>query len=274
MPATLAEQCLREGKLQDALNALQSQVRNNPAEVKLRIFLFQLLTVMGEWRRAMTQLQVAGELDAGSLLMVNTYRSVIHCELFRQDVFAGKRTPLVLGTPLPWSAVLLEALGLFARGDFEQSARLRAQAFEMAPASSGRIDCQPFGWIADADMRLGPLLEAIVNGRYYWVPFQYIRAIEVEAPADLRDVVWLPATITLVNGGKSVGLIPVRYPGSELSSDPAVRLARKTQWSSPLPSIHVALGQRMLVTDQGEYSLMDVRSISLDSEEPPETVDG
>ncbi|MCP4408409.1 MAG: virulence protein SciE type [Gammaproteobacteria bacterium] len=274
LPGTPAVQSLQEGKLSDALDALQSQVRNNPSEAKLRIFLFQLLAVMGEWKRAMTQLEVAGELDGSSLAMVNTYREVIRCEVFRQGVFAGKRLPLILGEPLPWVALLLDALRLLSQDDFGQSQQLRAQAFEMARASSGKINAQPFSWIADADMRLGPLLEAIINGRYYWIPFQYLRSIEIDAPEDLRDVVWMPATITLVNGGEFVGLIPSRYPGSETSADSSIRLARKTEWSSPGPNIHVALGQRMLATNQGEYPLMDIRSIALDAEATPEVVDG
>jgi type VI secretion system protein ImpE len=169
---------------------------------------------------------------------------------------------------------MLEALRALSQGDFGRSQQLRAQAFEMARASSGKIDAQPFSWIADADMRLGPFLEAILNGRYYWVPFQCIRAIEIDAPEDLRDVVWMPARITLVNKGESVGLIPSRYPGSEVSADASIRLARKTEWLTPGPDIHVALGQRMLATDQGEYPLMDIRSISLDSKAIPESADG
>ena len=63
----LAEQHLQEGRLQEALAELQNQVRKDPANPKLRTFLFQLLAVLGEWDRALTQLNVAGELDAANL---------------------------------------------------------------------------------------------------------------------------------------------------------------------------------------------------------------
>ncbi len=39
-----------------------------------------------------------------------------------------------------------------------------------------------------------PVLEAMVNGKYYWIPFSRLASIVIEAPADLRDRVWLPAT--------------------------------------------------------------------------------
>ena len=59
-----AEQYLRNAQLDDALKALQDQVRAQPAKAELRVFLFQLLAVMGQWSRAQNQLKVAGELDA------------------------------------------------------------------------------------------------------------------------------------------------------------------------------------------------------------------
>ena len=66
----LAQQLIRDGDLAGALAALQDAVRKNSADPKLRVFLFQLLSVLGQWNRALTQLNVAGELDAGALPMV------------------------------------------------------------------------------------------------------------------------------------------------------------------------------------------------------------
>jgi type VI secretion system protein ImpE len=100
----LAQQFIRDGDLAAALAALQDAVRNNAADTKLRIFLFQLLAVMGQWPRALPQLNLAGELDASALPMVQTYRAAIQCEALRADIFAGKRAPLIFGEPQPWQA--------------------------------------------------------------------------------------------------------------------------------------------------------------------------
>ncbi len=258
-----AEQSLREGRLTDALAELQAQVRKEPANPKHRIFLFQLLAALGQWERALNQLNVVGEMDALALPMVQTYREALRCELFRAEVFAGRRSPLVFGDPASWVALLLEALRLTAAGQYIQARMVREQAFETAPATAGAIDEQPFEWIADADPRLGPVLEAIVNGRYYWIPFQRIQTIALEQPADLRDYVWMPAQFTWANGGETVGLIPARYPGSPASTDPLVQLGRKTEWQECDAETWLGLGQRMLATDQGEYSLLDARRIDL-----------
>ena len=259
----LAEQSLREGRLAEALAELQTQVRKEPANPKLRIFLFQLLAVLGRWDRALNQLNVLGEMDASPLPMVQTYREALRCESFRADVFAGRRSPLVFGDPEPWAALVLEALRLTAAGHYAQAQTVREQAFEAAPATTGALDEQPFEWIADADQRLGPVLEAIVNGRYYWIPFQRIQTIVLEPPTDLRDYVWMPAQFTWANGGEAVGLIPARYPGSPDSADPLTQLGRKTEWQECAAGIWLGLGQRILTTDQGEYPLLDVRRIDL-----------
>jgi type VI secretion system protein ImpE len=198
--------------------------------------------------------------------MVNTYRDALHCEALRAAVFEGDRDPLLLGEPAEWVALLLEALRLAARGRPQESQGLRERAFESAPASPGRIDGEPFDWIADGDGRLGPILEAIVNGRYYWVPFSQIRSLSLEEPTDLRDLVWAPGRLELINGGETVALIPARYPGSESSADPRLRLARLTEWVDRGGGLFAGLGQRMLVTDSGEYPLLSTRLVGF---EPP-----
>lgn len=265
----LLGELLTERSLQPVLAKLQDQVRREPANPKHRIFLFQLLTVMGQWERALNQLNVLEEMDASSLPMVQTYREALRCEMLRADVFAGRRSPLLFGDPEPWAALLLEALRLTAEGHHQQAAAIREQAFDAAPVTSGVLDNQPFAWIADADTRLGPVLEAIVNGRYFWIPFHRIASIKFEAPADLRDLVWTPAFFTWANDGETVGLIPTRYPGSQASEDPALQLSHKTEWLEPAEGVYIGMGQRLLASDGGEHPLLDIRLLRLGEEAEP-----
>jgi type VI secretion system protein ImpE len=255
---------LREGNLRQALEQLQQQVRKQPADPKHRIFLFQLYCILGEWQKALNQLNVLREMDAETLPMVQTYQEAIQCEALRHQVFAGERTPLLFGEPENWLALMLEALQLTARKEHGKAGEVRAQALEQAPVTGGRCNDQSFAWLMDADPRLGPLLEAIINGRYYWIPFQRIHRIELELPTDLRDLVWLPANFTWANGGQIVGLIPVRYPGSEQSADDAIRMARKTDWQTIDEATQLGLGQRLLATDADDYALLDLRTVEFD----------
>ena len=276
MSLDAAEKAVREGDLAGALSHLQEQIRKEPSKAELRVFLFQLLAVMGQWERAHTQLNVAAELDAGALAMAQMYREAINCERLRADVFAGRKSPVVFGEPEEWVALLIESLLSDGTPRAAQAQALRARAFEAAPPSAGTINGEPFEWIADADMRLGPVCEAVINGRYYWIPYSRIARIDLEAPADLRDVVWMPAHFQFANGGETVGVIPTRYPGSEAADDPRLRLARQTVWNEDAAEVYVGLGQRILATDTGEHALMDVRTIVIGepAEPAPDRADG
>jgi len=258
------EEYLSSGDPDAALLALQDKVRADPANAKLRIFLFQLLCVMGDWNRAIRQLKVCGELDPLATPMTQTYREAIICEVFREKVFAGQKQPLVFGEPQEWIALLIEALSVGAAGHAAQAADLRARAFEAAPTTAGNIDGTPFQWIADADMRLGPVLEAVVNGRYFWLPFAQIRSIMIEPPKDLRDVVWTPATMKLGNDGEVVALIPTRYAATTPGGTAAERLARATSWTDMGADTYVGMGQRVLSTDAADVALIDARLINFD----------
>jgi type VI secretion system protein ImpE len=252
---------LKAGDLGQTLQLLQQAVRQQPADAAKRVFLFQLLAVTAQWDRALTQLGVVAELDADAMPMVHAYREAIRCERWREQAFAGARAPLLFGTPEPWMAQLIDALRLDAAGDAAAAARLRAMAMASAPAVAGSIDDVPFEWLADADPRLGPMLELISNGNYYWLPMRHIARLRFEAPADLRDKVWMPAMLQLNNGGELVGFVPSRYPGTGASADDDLLLARRTDWVAHGADAQVGLGQRLLATDAADYALLDVRAI-------------
>jgi len=273
------EDLLAAGDPQGALKALQQLVRAKAADVKLRIFLFQLLAVLGQWQRAADQLKVCGELDAGTLAMVNTYGPALQCEAVREAVFAGRTLPHVFGPPTAWVAGLAQALQLEAAGQGAAAAAQRTEALEQAEARPGSIQVsapgseadpttapsQPFEWIADADSRLGPVFEVIINGRYGWLPMQHVGALAIEPVADLRDLVWAPAQLTFANGGETVALLPVRYAGTPLAEGGALAMARQTAWVELGAGQYRGVGQRVFATDTEERGLLEVRRISLPS---------
>ena len=144
-----AQQHVRAGEVRAALDVLQNQVRAEPSEARHRVFLFQLLCVLGQWDRALTQLNVAGDMDAGNLGMVQVYREALASEALRAEIFAGERTPLIFGDPEQWIALMLEALKLGAAGEVEKAEELRAEALDSAPTAAGRLNGREFQWIAE-----------------------------------------------------------------------------------------------------------------------------
>lgn len=273
----LAQDLLKQGKPAEALSALQDHVRKAAASAKERVFLFQLLSVLGRWDRALTQLNVAADLDKANEMMAKVCREAIQCEALRAAVFRGEKSPLIFGEPEEWIGQMVQAARLSGQGHAGAASELRAKALESAPGVAGAITVaeqsaestktkekeEAFEWVADADARLGPMIEAVIQGKYYWVPMHRIRLMAIDPPTDLRDVVWLPCNFTWTNGGSVVGLLFTRYPGSESSADGLVQLARKTDWSEDASGASIGLGQRMLMTDAGDYPILGVRTLRL-----------
>ncbi len=259
-----SKELVQQGKVKEALAALQGEVRAKPNDAKLRVFLFQLLAVLGDWDRAVNQLKVVTDQDAEALLMAQVCGPALAAENLRAEIFAGKRTPLILGKPEEWVSWLVQANKHFADGEYAAATELRDKAFEAAPTVGGTLNGQAFEWIADADQRFGPLLEAIIDGKYYWIPYSNIRELTIEKPSDLRDLVWLPSIMTLAAGAQKIALLPVRYPGTEKTEDGAALLARKTEWLEQ-GGISGGVGQRIVATDGAEVPLLEVRKLQVNA---------
>jgi type VI secretion system protein ImpE len=171
-----------------------------------------------------------------------------------------------MGTPPAWIGLLIEALRQDGSGNAKVAADLRAQGMAAAvptPCSVGDTVCE---WLTDGDCRLGPVCEVFANGQYYWLPFESCTAIHIEAPTDLRDLVWSPAELILPNQGRVPALIPTRYP--ETSSTAQVKAdqfkqSRLTEWIERSPDNWTGLGQRVWMSDIGEHPILDTRVISM-----------
>lgn len=254
---------IKTADLDAALAAANAAVRDAPADPKPRAYLYQLNCVLGRWQKALDQLAAYASLvpsDPDARITTRLHQMAIQCEVFREEVFAGKRTPLILGEPDQWLADLMQANQLLAQGKPQAAAELRDRAFEAAPATPGKIDNKPFAWIADADTRLGPVIELHMEGKYYWVPMHRIRRIALETPANLIDLVFAPAQLVWSNGGEAAGFIPVRY--APVPEDPRCALARLTHWTDTA-GFAIGSGQRMFATDSDEHPILDIRIIDL-----------
>lgn len=260
-----AKDRLARGDPRGALELLQQEVRVHPADVSLRLFLFQLLCVLGQWCRAQDQLQLLAGMDSNVHAVSGLYRDAIACEMMRLDVFNGSKAPTLVGEPQAWVALMVEALRRDGRGERDAARALREQAYAQAPPNPGRMDGMPFEWMADTDMRLGPLLEAFVNGSYWWVLMHDLLSLRIEPPVNLHDLIWAHARLHFRNGAQVTVLLPVRYPGSETAEDGLLALARKSQWLQPMPGFDVGLGQRVLGASSGDKALLDIRCIEWDA---------
>lgn len=226
-----ATELYRAGRLNEAVQALSAELRDNPTDARRRTFLFELLCFAGDYDRASKQLDVLAGEGPQSELGTLAYRAAVQAERQRQELFRSKDIP---------------------------------EDAEGSTATGGFLNDKPFDSLEDADPRIGARLEVFAAGNYVWVPFQHVASIEISAPRRLRDLVWIPAVVRLGPGmkGKDLGhvLLPALCPFSWQHPEESVRLGRQTVWveeaGGPIP-----FGQKSLLADGEEIPLLEVRKI-------------
>jgi type VI secretion system protein ImpE len=222
-----AQELFKAGKLNEAIEALGAELRDNPSDVQRRTFLFELLCFSGNWERADKQLDILAGDDQDKRMGALLYRAAINAEKTRQDMFRDK-----------------------------------TYSTEEAPEACGFINGKEFLSIEDEDPRIGRRLEVLAGGNYMWIPFAHIAKLEMKPPKQLRDLLWITAKIETAPafGTTEMGevLIPVLSPGSGSHADDAVRLGRMTVWDGDAP-----FGQKMLIVDDQEIPLLDLRNLEI-----------
>ncbi|WP_178119482.1 type VI secretion system accessory protein TagJ [Pseudomonas sp. SCB32] len=249
----------------------QERVRAEPTSATERFRLFQVLSMRGRWDDAKRQLQQALSNDASLLPMIRSYQFIIDAELQRDRCWRGE-------APVSMAALAIEDWATHLAEDCAQldAPERLASNLANAPALRGEIDVvregaqdihtHEFQWIADGDGRLGPMLELIGPQGYGWMPLTRVREIEIAAPQNGVDRLWARAVLTLTSGERQRTTMPVRYVGDYASLSSSLLLGQETCWRAlgdKSLQLFAGVGQRMWITDQDEYALLDVRAVRL-----------
>jgi len=268
---TLLQQLAGES-LQESLSRLESRIRTQPGDADLRAAFAQLLCLDGNWPRALAQLKSWAALKPQAQPTVTLLEQAINGERQRAEVMAGRARPVTAENQWPWLSLMVSAL---EPGSMEAAAH-RETALEMADANPGQLTTQDgqtvaFDWLMDGDCRFGPVCEAIVNGRYFWLPFSAISAMQFQPPASVTDLVWRHTLVRLQDGSEQVCQIPARYP-LQADAEDRFKLSRVTEWQAlPGDAPHyLGMGQKVWLNDGAEYSLLDLLTVSFSAEQTHE----
>lgn len=229
-----ARELYQAGRLGEAVQALNAELRENPADVRSRTFLFELLCFEGNFDRAEKQLDILSQEGSNAQMGALLYRGALNAERTRSELF--------------------EKGGLAA-----------AKPDAAVASPPGTWNGHPFSEIADADPRIGPRLEICAAGQYLWVAFAHIASIEMEPPKRLRDLLWIPAQVRTGPAfrGRELGevLLPVLAPLSFREEDEALKLGRATEWRELDSGEAVPVGQKMLLIDGEEAPFLELRKL-------------
>ena len=231
-----ARELYHAGQLGAAIQALGTELRDNPTDVKRRTFLFELLCFAGEYDRAQKHLDVLAGQGPDSATGALLYRAALNADRMRSDLFAKRDYPEVHESDVP---------------------------------VAGTLNGQPFESIEDADPRIGPRLEIFAAGQVMWLPLAHIASVEAEPPKRLRDLLWLPALVRTGPAfkGTELGevLMPALSPLSFQHKDDAVRLGRSTVWEEQENGDDIPFGQKMFLVDGEEFPVLELRHLEITS---------
>jgi len=223
------------GDLDGAIQALSEELRDNPADTARRTFLFELLSFAGQWDRAEKQLDVLAREGENVEMGAMVYRSALHAERERDEMFAS---------------------GAYPQGD------------SGPPTVSGTLNGERFESLEDADPRMGARLEVYAAGQYTWLPLEHVKTIRAEAPKQLRDLLWFPAQV--IPGPRfselELGevLIPALNPGSHRHPDGVVRLGRETRVDALDGGEEALYGPKLFLADDAAVPLLEIRELEID----------
>jgi type VI secretion system protein ImpE len=260
-----AHELLQQGNLTAAIDAATQDVKAKPGDVAIRVLLFELLAAAGEFERAQKHLDVITDKSPDMAQGAGSYRAVLTAEVARAKLFArGEGAPQRM-TYVPLDPEpMLGALHRLRSGAAAEAASMLAQASDGRPPRPGAVNGRRFDDWRDADDLLAPVLEVIANGLYGWIPFAQIARMTFEPPRYLRDLLWRPVTVTLLGGESSAMFVPVRYPGSETSSDDTLRLGRSTDWRDT-EGVVTGIGQRTFLAGEDACAILEAKEIEFDT---------
>ncbi|MRS88803.1 ImpE family T6SS protein Cts1E [Enterobacteriaceae bacterium RIT714] len=234
------------------------KLKKRPADRDARGMLATLWCVEGKWDKALIQADILRTTDEGESRDGELLKNLILSEMVREKVLAGERVVSTLdGASVEWMDRLQQANTAAAKGDEKEADRLRGEAFDLASITPGEGEkAGKFNWIADGDGRLGPVCEFICAGGYRWVPFEQIQSLKTRAPANLTDLLWLPAVITVAQRSWH-GYLPARYPVIE-NATLACKLGDETHWNPQTELLTTGSGRKMWITDTQDFSVMEM----------------
>jgi type VI secretion system protein ImpE len=256
-----AKDLLDAGDLQGAIDRMTAEVKANPLDNPRRTFLFELLCFSGDFDRADRQLDALGGQNPQTEIGVQVYHNNIKAERDRRRLFSDGLEPHFLLEPPAYVDLLMKAINRLREGNLAEARGLLDRAEEERPALPGKLNNREFEDFRDYDDFLGPVLEVIVRNEYSWIPFEQIKRIEMDAPRQLRDLLWAPARIEAADGTLGEVFLPTLYVNSNEHANDLVKLGRMTDWRALGGDLYVGAGLRLFLVDGEDEAMLGIRSV-------------
>ena len=263
-----ARELFHAGRLTRAIEVQNGEVRSRPADTAARGFLVDLLCFAGNWDRADQQLESLRQQDRQAEVGIALARQLIRAAHWRQQFFREGRLPEFVQPPSERLQLHLRAAVLAREGANGEAAELLARAEEARPKPRGTADGAAFDDFRDLDDLTAAVLEVLTStGKYYWIPLERVRSIDLHAPVHARDLLWRRATLVVADGPEGEVFLPAIYaahPGSGGEQEDLLSLGRRTDWSEARGEPVRGRGQRMFLVGDEARAISELGRIEFE----------
>ena len=250
------------GKLQDAIQAMNAEVRAKPGDLDRRGFLTELLCFEGSLERADKMLDLMGTQDPAAALGLSLFRQQIRAEMARREFFGDGRVPEFLGDPPDHLKLHLEASVAIREGDIATGAKLLADAEEQRPKVSGTCNGEAFDDIRDLDDLTAGFFEVLTStGKYYWIPTERVATVEMHRPERPRDLIWRRASMDVNEGPDGEVYLPAIYVTPGVEVDERTQLGRVTDFIGGEGEPVRGVGQRTFLVGDEAMPILEIQSL-------------
>lgn len=262
-----AKELLAAGRLTDAIQAMNEEVKRNPTDLQRRGFLAELLCASGRLERADAQLEVILQQDPKAAVTIALLRQLIRADTARRDFYNAGRVPEFLDQPPPYLQTYVEATIHARENRPAEAMRLIEQAEEQRPRVKGICNGKPFDDLRNLDDLTAGVFEVLTStGKFYWIPVERVQSIEFRKPERLRDLIWRRAAMSVAGGPDGEVFLPATYcPGAAEVSEAAL-LGRITEWQGGEGAPIRGVGQVCFLVGDEDISILDLDSITIGDE--------
>ncbi len=136
-----------------------------------------------------------------------------------------------------------------------------AEAEAARPRASIRMGGAAFDDWRDADDLLCGSLEVLTTtGKYFWIPFEAVTALQPHPVRRPRDLFLRRASLSVADGPHGDVYLPVLYPAPDTVSDQC-RLGRATEWVDGHPGAVRGVGQKMFLLGQEGVPMLQLGAV-------------
>lgn len=247
-----------EARLTEALEAQRAVVAARPDDVAERMLLCELLAFTGDRDAVLKHLDRLANEPPDVQEYLREWRELLHADGARH---AGQ-PPDPLQSRTAQFVLRLRANADSRWFDPERAVNSLDDADELAPCVEGHVDGRPFeGW-RDADDLLGPMLEVFRGDRFAWVGTEQVRKLRLEVGHELRDILYRPATLWLVDGSEHEVFIPGLYVRTADHPEDGIRSGAGIDWVDR-DGIMRGLGSRTFLFGEEELTMDEFRQVEV-----------